>query len=258
MTEAARHSPRLGVLDWGIGGMGVVRELRRRAPGVPLVYVSDTGFTPYGKVARAVLAARVARIVAALAAEGAVAVVVACNAASTVLGALGPTPVPVFGVIEPALGLVPRGFRGTLGVVGGARTIRSGLYRRGLAGKGRRIVSRIAQPLSGHIEAGTMGTAAAQTALDRILAPLRDADALLLACTHYPAIAPAIRARVPQATLLDPAEALVSHVLASLRLPVRRAPDLLLTTGDPTAMRASTRRAWAFDPGPCHRTTIRG
>jgi glutamate racemase len=238
--------------------MGVVRELRRRAPEAALVYVSDTGFTPYGKAPRAILAARVSCIVAALAAEGAVAVVVACNAASTVLGDLGPTPVPVLGVIEPALGLVPRGFRGTLGVVGGARTIRSGIYRRALAGKGRRIVSRIAQPLSGHIEAGTADSRACQSALDRILAPLRHADAILLACTHYPAIARDIGARVPRARLLDPAEALASQVLASVRLPARRGPDRLLTTGDPTAMRPSTRRAWGFDPGRCERTTIRG
>jgi glutamate racemase len=233
--------------------MGVVRVLRQRAPEVPVVYVSDTGFTPYGKVPRAVLAARVSRMVRALAVEGALAVVVACNAASTVVGSLGEVPVPVFGVIDCAIGLVPRAFRGTIGVVGGARTIRSGLYRRGLAGRGRRVVSRIAQPLSGHIEAGTVDSDACQAALDRILAPLRDADAVLLACTHYPAIASAIGARVPRARLLDPAEALVAHVLTTAPLPPRRADDRLLTTGDADAMRASTRRVWGFDPGRCSR-----
>jgi len=245
-----RPPARLGVLDWGIGGMGVVRELRRRAPEVPVVYVSDTGFTPYGKVPRAALVARVSRMVTALA------VVVACTAASTVIGSLGELPVPVFGVIDCALGLLPRSFRGKVGVLGGTRTIRSGLYRRGLAAKGRRVVSRIAQPLSGHIEAGTVDSDACQAALDRILAPLRDADALLLACTHYPAIAQDLRARVPRAQLLDPAEALVAHVLASAPLPPGRAADRLLTTGDAHAMRGSTRRAWGFDPGPCARTMI--
>jgi glutamate racemase len=250
---------RLGVLDWGIGGMGVVRELRRRAPEVPVVYLSDTGFTPYGKAPRAVLAARVARMVAALADEGAVAVVVACNAASTVLGELGaPWPVPVLGVIESALGMVPRSFRGTLGVVGGARTIRSGLYRRGLAAPGRRVVSRVAQPLSGHIEAGTAGSAACRAALDRILSPLREADAILLACTHYPAIAAAIAERAPRAKLLDPAAALVTRVLAAPSLPRDGGRDRLLTTGDPTAMRAAAQRAWGFDPGRCHLKTIGG
>jgi glutamate racemase len=248
---------RLGVLDWGIGGMGVVGELRRRAPEVPVVYLSDTGFTPYGKAPRAVLARRVARMVAALSGEGAVAVMVACNAASTVLGDLGPLPVPVFGVIESALALVPRSFRGTVGVVGGGRTIRSGLYRRGLAAPGRRVVSRVAQPLSGHIEAGTADSPACRAALDRILSPLRDADAILLACTHYPAIAGAIAERAPRAKLLDPAAALVTRVLAEPRLPRDGGPDRLLTTGDPSAMREATRRAWGFDPGACRRRESR-
>ncbi|HEX3345092.1 MAG TPA: aspartate/glutamate racemase family protein [Polyangiaceae bacterium] len=248
-----RPPARLGVLDWGIGGMGVVRELRRRAPRVPVVYASDTGFTPYGRVPRAELAARVAWMVGVLAAEGAVAVVVACNAASTVLADVRRPPVPVFGVVESAVGVVPASFRGLLGIVGGARTIRSGLYARRLAGRGRRVVSRIAQPLSGHIEAGTAGSAECARDLDRILAPLRDADAVLLACTHYPAIAPALQARLPHATLLDPAEALVARVLSTAPLPRHPAADLLFTTGDPSAMRASTRLAWAFDPGPCAR-----
>jgi glutamate racemase len=253
-----RQPARLGVLDWGIGGMGVVRELRRRAPEVPVVYLSDTGFAPYGTVPPPRLAARIARVVAVLVEEGAVAVVVACNAASTVMGSLGPLPVPVYGVIDCAVGLVPRAFRGTIGVVGGARTIRSGIYRRRLAGRGRRVVSRIAQPLSGHIEGGTVQSRECQAALDRIFAPLRDADALLLACTHYPAIAPAIRARVPRAELLDPAEALVTHVLATAPLPRRPVADRLITTGHADAMRASTRRAWGFDPGPCAALTPRG
>jgi glutamate racemase len=236
--------------------MGVVRELRARAPEVPVLYLSDTGFAPYGKVARAKLAARVARMVAKLASEGAGAVMVACNAASTVLDGLGPLGVPVYGVIEGALALVPPSFRGTIGVLGGARTIRSGLYARGLGRAGRRVVSRVAQPLSGHIEAGTVASRACQDALDRILRPLRDADALLLACTHYPAIAPELRARAPRAALLDPAGALVDRVLRDAPLPRRGGPDRLLTTGDPAAMRAATRRAWGFDPGPCAPTRV--
>jgi glutamate racemase len=250
--------PRLGVLDWGIGGMGFVRALRQRAPCVPLLYVSDTGSTPYGKLSRTALAGRVGRVLDAMATEGAVAVVVACNAASTVLPLLGPRAFPVTGVIEHALRVVPRSFRGTLGVLGGARTVRSGVYRRGLAAPGRRVVSRVAQPLSAHVEAGTAGSSACRDALDRILRPLRDADGLLLACTHYAAIAPLLLERAPGARLFDPADALASHV-ARVVLPRRLpppAPDRWLTTGDPRAMRSSTRTAWGFDPGPCARWLI--
>jgi len=245
--------PRLGVLDWGIGGMGFVRLLRERAPRLPVLYVSDTGFTPYGKLTRAALAARVSRVMAGMRDEGAVGVVVACNAASTVLDAVDSLDVPVVGVIEHALALVPSSFRGVVGVLGGARTIRSGVYRRGLTRRGRRVVSRIAQPLSAHIESAVPACVAA---LDRILYPLRDARAIVLACTHYPAIALAIRARAPRAALLDPASSLAARVVRASWLPREGGPDRWLTTGDAAAMRAATQRAWGFDPGRCARWTV--
>lgn len=231
--------------------MGFVRTLRDRAPDVPVLYVSDTGSTPYGKLTRAELAARVARVIDGMRAEGAAGVVVACNAASTVLDALAAPALPVLGVIDSAMALVPSSFRGLVGVVGGARTIRSGLYRRGLAGPGRRVVSRVAQPLSAHIEAGTADSPECAAALDRILRPLQEARAIVLACTHYPAIAPAIQARAPGAALLDPADALASRVLRAAWLPRTEGSDRWLTTGDGQAMRQSTRRAWGFDPGRC-------
>jgi glutamate racemase len=260
-VSVTRAAPRLGVLDWGVGGMGFVRALRQRAPGVPFLYVSDTGSTPYGKLSSSALASRIDRVLDAIAAEGAVAVVVACNAASTVLPLLARRAIPVTGVVEHALRLVPRSFRGTLGVLGGARTIRSGVYRRGLAAPGRRVVSRVAQPLSAHVEAGTADSPGCRDAIDRILRPLRHADALLLACTHYPAIAPLLLERAPGACLYDPVDALAAYVarvvvpprFARLDRLARPVPDRWLTTGDPRAMRSSTRRAWGFDPGPCAR-----
>ena len=248
MTQA--HTPRLGVLDWGIGGMGIVRALRARAPGVPVLYLSDTGAVPYGKLPRAALAARVGQACRWLVGQGAVGVIVGCNAASTVLDEVARLGVPLTGVIAPAIGRVPRGFAGTIGIIGGARTIRSGLYRRGLAGPRRRVLSRIAQPLSAHIERGTATSERCARDLDRILRPLREVDLLVLACTHYPSIADAISARTPGATLLDPCDALVAHVARTFPRPAP-GTDRMTTTGDPRAMRQATLRAWSFDPGPC-------
>jgi glutamate racemase len=87
--------PCLGIVDWGIGGVGLVRALDQRAPGLPLMYLADTGVTPYGRMGTEELTARLRTVVAALAERGATEVVLACNAASTVVGRLGATPVPV-------------------------------------------------------------------------------------------------------------------------------------------------------------------
>jgi glutamate racemase len=257
MTAAAR----VGILDWGIGGVGVRRALRRRAPGVPVLYLSDSGFTPYGLLSRSALGARVSRLLWYLAENGATSIVVACNAASTVLDAIVAArapDLPVLGVIAPAIALVPEKFRGTLGVLGGRRTIRSQLYRRGLERPGRRIVQRIAQPLSAHIEAGRTESSDCARDLERIMNPLRDADALLLACTHYPAILHKIARQAPHARLFDPAEQVVEHLLSHFPLPARSLRDQTLTTGSAYQTRAAAGRAWGFDLGACAHVHIRG
>ena len=241
---------RLGFLDWGIGGIGIFHAFRQRRPEVPVLYWSDTGATPYGRLPAAALTARVRRVLRAMAGQGVTHAVIACNAASTILPELGEVGIPVMGVIEPAIAMVTPALEGVLGVVGGARTIRSGLYRRALATPRRQVIQRIAQPLSAHIEAGRVGTPAFERDLGRILAPLAGADAILLACTHYPSAREAFRRLAPRASLLDPAEAVVETLIARWRLPRGRG-DLFVTTGLPGEMRRAARTAWGSDLGPC-------
>jgi glutamate racemase len=253
-------SQRLGILDWGIGGVGVLRELRRQAPRIPVVYWSDAGYSPYGLLTSEALSQRVTVVLTRMVELGATSLIVACNAASTVLDGQRPHDrlgVPVSGMIAPALGLVQSLPARTVGVIGGERTIRSRSYRRGLERRGRRVLQRIAQPLSAHVEGGRAGSRRCAADLERILAPLRAVDVLLLACTHYPALSAQIAARVPRALLLDPAASVVEQALSSAVLPRSRARDLVLTTGDPGRMRAAAQRAWGVDLGRCLRVRLR-
>lgn len=252
---------RLGVVDWGIGGFGVVRALRRVAPHVPIAYLADSGATPYGLLSQTELIVRLATVFAELERRGVRTVVVACNAASCAISQQGPAaaqrlPLAYCSMVDAAVAQVAADFSGTLGVIGGARTIRSGVYRRRLLAPGRRIVQRIAQPLSAHVEAGTGGSVGCAAALDKILAPLRGAQALLLACTHYPALSSHIAERLPGTALLDPADSVIEHLLQSHTLPRSVAPDCVMTTGSAQDTRHAAIQAWGFDPGPCERITL--
>jgi glutamate racemase len=237
----------LGIVDWGIGGLGLVQALDRAAPGLPVLYWSDAGATPYGRMRVDELADRLRAVVDALAERGATEVVLACNAASTVVGRLGGAAVPVEGIIDHGLASVPEELTGHIGVIGGRRTIAAGHYRRGLAGRGRVVLSRVAQPLSAHIEAGRTGSPQFLTDLTKILGPLRRVDALVLACTHYPAASRWFAAALPHALLIDPAERMAAAIAE--RYPYTRGSAVLgkrvyLTTGDPEAMRQGAARAW--------------
>jgi glutamate racemase len=246
-------SERVGILDWGIGGVGLLRALRQRSR-VPVMYLSDCGHTPYGKLPAAALSARVSKLLAWMVQRGASSVVVACNAASSVLDEAESSArigVPVLGMVGPAVVLCETLNPRKLGVIGGSRTIRSGVYGARLRRGGREVVQRIAQPLSAHVEAGTTRTRRCAADLDRILDPLRAMDAVLLACTHYPAMADAIAERLPGVPLLDPAERVVEQLLATLPLPTRGVADLLFTSGDPRMTETAALRAWGMNLRNC-------
>ena len=238
---------RLGIVDWGIGGLGLLAHLDRDLPDLDVVYWSDTGFTPYGLVPTSALAARLRSVAVELADRGCTEVVLACNAASTVVDRLGGAPVPVAGIIAAGVACVPDDLDGVVGVVGGRRTIRGGQYRRALTRPGRRVVSRVAQPLSAHIEAGRIGTEAFEADLSQIVAPLRGADALILACTHYPAAGAAFAAALPGTRLLDPAAHMASDLVG--RLDAGEGGRTIVTTGDPVLMRSSAAAAWGMELG---------
>lgn len=263
----------LGILDWGIGGIDFYARLRAAHPAVRVTYWSDAGTTPYGKQPRSALAARVEAVAHELRRRGVTHLVVACNAASTVLEdprlrALERSGLPISGVIEPALSAALATPARTFGVVGGRRTIASQVYRRGLALAGRQVIQRVAQPLSALVERGEIDSPEVRAAIARIFAPLLRVDALILACTHYTALLPPIRALLPATRIIDPTAATLEYVQRQWHLdrtrargasrtlvinPHRSPPpgarpadpsDMFLTTGDPHAMRRAAHLAF--------------
>jgi len=233
------------LLDWGIGGLSVYRELKALAPALDCVYISDSGFTPYGKVSSVDLRARLQILISgARELWGIERAVIACNAASTVLDATE-WGVPTSGVIEPGLRLVHEsGFR-CIGVIGGVRTIESRIFSSRL--KNFEVREEVAQPLSALIERGVLAGGELECALNRILRPLKGVEALLLACTHYPAIATEIQKILPEVHLLDPARAAAEDVFSSLNIEGSVGSSSFFTSGDPAQMESAGKKAFGVD-----------
>lgn len=255
----AKRFPPLALLDWGIGGLGVRAELRRASPGLAITYVSDSGAAPYGKLDARTLEARLGAVIAVLATKGVERVFLACNAASTTLERGTRHALPVLGMIEPGVSAVLASGARRVGVVGGRRTITSGVYRRALEAHGLEVRQRIAQPLSAAIEAGRADHEETAELVRRIAAPLRSVEALLLACTHYPAATAAFAAALPGVTLVDPAALAAATILRSwpsYSAAGEIGEDLVLTTGEEDAMRRSARRAFGMGLGRVQRLEV--
>jgi glutamate racemase len=240
-------------LDWGIGGLPFFQSLGAALPGVDMLYLSDSGSVPYGKQSPKELRGRLEQIAAFAAGLGIEIVAVACNAMSSVLPAACSRAggIEVFSLIHAFLASpLPPGR--VIGLIGGIRTIRSGLYQRALEGAGNRVHSRPAQKLSALIEAGDF--AAIPAYLKKILAALGDIDTLVLACTHYPAASPIIKHMAPGLEIIDPGAALLEACLRRIAAAgdCRSAGGrrTYATTGDVDRSRLSAETAFGFSGLP--------
>ena len=233
----------LGIIDWGIGGISIYKLLKQRTHDLSVLYFSDTGTTPYGKMERRELADRLDVLIEFLKTQGMSRLVIGCNAASTAIDDLKDHGIKIDGVNEPAVAATAKLNPKKLGIIGGRRTIVSGVYRKAFAANGIDVIQRIAQPLSGLIERGDTSSDNLRAEAKRILSPLKNCSHVLLACTHYPAIEALLKNYVsPSTKFIDPAAAVVRK-LGKVSTPTN-ARDRFFTTGDPKQMSRSAKLAF--------------
>lgn len=210
----------LGVFDSGIGGLTVVRHLRRLLPSWPIVYFGDTARVPYGTKSDATVRRFGSEAVKFLTRFDVFQVVVACNTVSAV--ALRPLQrefrdLPILGVIDPGAEEAVRATRnGRIAVIGTRATVASGAYDAAIAASARRagvrarVYSQACPLLVPLAEEGLENSKAAHEVLRVYLAPLQrqKIDTLILGCTHYPPFRRALRKILgPRVRLVDSGEA---------------------------------------------------
>lgn len=238
-----KRKSQLGIIDWGIGGISVYNLIKSQLGTIPVIYFSDTGVAPYGRMSRRELVSRLNAVLGFLRSRGVTHLIVGCNAASTVAPILAVDGMIVENVIDSAIQITETMRPTRLALIGGRRTVLSGVYRRGFAARGIAVTQRIAQPLSAFIENGDVSSAALRAQCQRILTPLKNSSHLLLACTHYPAIIPVLKDFVANETVfIDPARELVNRI-KRWKLPSEGA-DLFLTSGDPVKMKHAAFKAF--------------
>jgi glutamate racemase len=185
----------IGVFDSGVGGLTVVRALRRALPGEDIVYLGDTARVPYGSKSPRTVEKYSLGCQKFLLDRGVKLVMIACNTASAnALPALvAASPVPVIGAVEPgAASALAATKSGHIGVIGTLATVRSSAYAKAITARdGGAKLTALACPLLVPLaEEGWTDDEVALLVARRYLAQLfaRDPeiDTLVLGCTHYP------------------------------------------------------------------------
>jgi glutamate racemase len=203
----------IGIFDSGIGGLTVARAIADVLPGESLLYLGDTARVPYGTRGPKVITEFSLELAHFLLGQEVKALVVACNTISaTCLEAIRAlSPVPVLGVIEPAVDSILRTTRNKkVGILGTRATIRSGVYRQALQGRdGKMQVLSQACPLFVPLAEEGMGEGElARVAVRDYLEPFAGSgiDTMHLGCTHYPLLKRVLQEHVGNAvTIIDSA-----------------------------------------------------
>lgn len=246
----------IGILDSGVGGLSVLREIARQLPHEDLLYVADQAHIPYGPRPLEDIRALTLGIVHFLRAQGAKAIVIACNTASAaaLYTARAAFPdLPIVGM-EPAVKPAAERSRARrVGVLATPATFQGELFAN-LVERFAQDVELLPQTCPGlveQVEAGELDGPQTQALLRTYLAPLlaAGADTLVLGCTHYPFLLPIItQIAGPQVEVIDPSPAVArqtSRVLAARGLENtlgREANYTFCTSGDVPAFRTLVRR----------------
>jgi len=251
---------KIAVIDSGIGGLTVAKEIIKLMPNEEIVYFGDQKNCPYGDKTEHEIKTFVYDMIHFLEQYELKALVIACNTATSFLleELQQRLPYPVVGVIEPgAAYALDETKNKKIGVIATVKTIESEAYRQTLQKIDAEAVvySQACSRLASLIESPNVTYEALHLALEEYLFPLKNKgiDTLILGCTHYPLIVDQIKQFVGKdVVLIDPAirtATELQRILAEHQLfasSVRTENHLFFTSGDAKSFSEKTKRWLGF------------
>jgi glutamate racemase len=230
----------IGVFDSGLGGLTVLKHFLKHLPQYDYLYLGDNARVPYGNKSQDLIYTYSQEAVDFLFSQGAEIIIFACNSASSqalrkIQTEYLPKKYPdkkVLGVIRPLAEEIAKNDKiKTVGVIGTRATINSHVYQEEIKAlrSDLKVIEKATPLLVPLIEENWAHKPEARKILKSYLRELKmkQVDALVLACTHYPYMLKTIREIMPQRCLVsDPGEV----VALSLKDYLLRHKDIQLKT----------------------------
>jgi glutamate racemase len=239
---------KIGVLDSGVGGLSVLREIHRLLPHHPTLYVADQLHLPYGPRSADEVRAFVFSVNEFLIEQGAAVIVLACNTASaaSLLPLREAFPDIPFVGMEPAVKPAAEATKsGVVGVLTTRTTADGPLYERVLNQYARdvQVITQVSPALVPIAETQSQHTPEGRAVIRGYIEPLieQGADQIVLACTHFPLLTDAIQDIAGSTvTLVDPSPAIARQVARVWpeNLVTQSTPNQYFTSADPSHFQA--------------------
>lgn len=248
---------RIGLIDSGIGGFSILNAFLATKPlnQTQFIYIADSGHLPYGLKSDHYIHERMERLTAELLARKIDALVIACNTATAVSAEKLREKHPDLIIIgiEPAIKLAAQATKSGHIAVAATRSTLNSERLENLAARfaaDQKLHKIVGSEWVDLVEAQKLTLEQNREILSKTLSPLFQypIDQLVLGCTHFPFLMPALEAILPkEITIIDPANAIVQECYSRLsaylpHLVARASSDtlkgvaqksvLLLTTGE--------------------------
>ena len=205
---------RIGVMDSGLGGLTLVREIERLLPHEGIVYFGDNANCPYGNRPEEGIVKLSFAMLDFLREKGVKVAAIACNTISTIADKLRERyDFPIVSIIEAACENLAAMGLSKIAVFATEFTIRQGLYEKLL----RRLCPETevfgfpSRTLAALIDSGRFGDSATETEVNALLGALResypDVNHVVLGCTHYPIVQDLFEKSAPGIDFINPAHA---------------------------------------------------
>jgi glutamate racemase len=200
----------IGVFDSGVGGLTVVKEIKKVMPEVPIIYFGDTARLPYGNNSQETIQKYSAEIVEFLKNRGCGTIVVACNSASALAADWLREKYPDFDIYDVvssgAEAVVEASKKKIIGVIGTSATINSRVYNKKIAEfePSADVFTKDCPLFVPLVEENWIARPETKKIARTYLRDmkLKKIDALLLGCTHYPLLEKVLRGVMGKRTKL--------------------------------------------------------
>lgn len=200
----------IGIFDSGSGGLSVLRALHERAPMLDVVYFGDLKNMPYGSKSQSELLELTENAIQVLQNANATQIVSACNSVSASVVRVTPAMENIIEMVGPAVRSIAHKGIVHVAVAATPATVESGMYQKEFVRAGIRATMIACPDLAAAIE--REDDTAAQQIIDDVVARaiVTGADALLLACTHYPLVREMFGNKI---AVIDPADAVADEII---------------------------------------------
>lgn len=227
LQKPSSRRPTIGVFDSGVGGLTVLAALLRTIPHANYLYFGDTARLPYGSKSAITVAHYAVGAVQHLQAQGAELLVVACNTATALAldEIRAASKVGVIGVVEPGADAASKASKNrNVVVIGTDATITSHAYHRALDARQIAVTEKACPLFVPLVEEGWIDHPVTEQVAriylgEAFSGQARNADVLVLGCTHYPLLKPLLRRVAPvHVAIVDSAESTAHEVARQLQL----------------------------------------